>query len=107
MQIAPMAEVVAGSLDILSVPILLADIVSQVEAASWGLASTKLKGLSHPAVGVLIIAKHLSYIGREEFTFAMVEEEYLRFARTKLVGSGRTRWPLTILRSVSLPFSSY
>jgi origin recognition complex subunit 4 len=96
-----MAEVVTGSLDLLAVPRLLQDIVLQVEEAAWGLASAKLKGLSQPAVGCLIIAKHLSYIGREEFTFAMVEEEYLRFARTKLVGSGRTRWPLTILRSVS------
>ena len=75
--------------------------MSQTENSSWGLSASKLKGLPHPSVGVLIISKHLAYAGREEFTFAMVEEEYLRFARTKLVGSGRTRWPLNVLKSVS------
>lgn len=99
-QVTSVAQVVSGSLDILNAPLLLHDVIEQVEAASWGLASAKLKGLSHPSTGVLVIAKHLSYIGRDEFTFAMVEEEYLKFARTKLVGSGRTRWPLTVLRTV-------
>lgn len=89
----------------MSVPLLCQAIIHQIENSSWGLATAKLRGLPHPAVGVLIIAKHLSYIGREEFTFAMVEEEYLKFARTKLVGSGRSRWPLTVLRSVSLRIS--
>jgi origin recognition complex subunit 4 len=57
--------------------------------------------LPQPAVGVLIISKHLAYAGREEFNFAQVEEEYLRFSRTKLVGSGKTRWPVGVLRIVS------
>jgi len=61
-----------------------------------------MSGLPHPALGILIIAKHLYYAGREEFNFAQVEEEYLRFARTKLVGIGKTRWPLGLLRMVSL-----
>lgn len=51
-------------------------------------------------MGILIIAKHLHYAGREEFNFAQVEEEYLRFSRTKLVGIGKTRWPVGILRTV-------
>lgn len=62
-------------------------------------------GLPQPALGVLIIAKHLHYAGREEFNFAQVEEEYLRFARTKLVGSGKTRWPLGVLKMVSWVYS--
>lgn len=62
---------------------------------------TRTLGLPHPALGVLIIAKHLSYAGREEFTFAQVEEEYLRFSRTKLVGSGKVRWSMGVLRMVS------
>ena len=92
-------------------------VISQVEGAGWGLQNSKLKGVStelrfrtasndvlglpHPALGILIVAKHLAYAGREEFNFAQVEEEYLRFSRTKLVGSGKTRWPIGILRSVS------
>ena len=61
-------------------------------------------GLPQPALGILIIAKHLYYAGREEFNFAQVEEEYLRFSRTKLVGSGKVRWSLGVLRMVSLAF---
>jgi origin recognition complex subunit 4 len=59
---------------------------------------SKLRGLPHPALGVLIVAKHLAYAGRAEFSFAQVEDEYLRFARTRLIGSGRTRWPPEVLR---------
>jgi hypothetical protein len=102
-------------------------VLKQVDGAGWGLANAKLKGesdainlegalacrlqesyradaasgLSHPALGVLIVAKHLSYAGRDEFNFAQVEEEYLRFSRTKLVGSGRTRWAIGVLKTVS------
>jgi origin recognition complex subunit 4 len=100
-QIAPITEISTGISDFLSVPQTCRAIMSQTENASWGLSTSKLKGLPHPSLGVLIISKHLAYAGRDEFTFAMVEEEYLRFARTKLVGSGRTRWPLSVLKSVS------
>ncbi|WVN89164.1 uncharacterized protein L203_104380 [Cryptococcus depauperatus CBS 7841] len=74
-------------------------ILAQVEGAGWGLQTSKLLGLPHPALGILIIAKHLAYAGREEFNFAMVEEEYLKFSRQRLVGSGKTRWPVSLLRS--------
>jgi origin recognition complex subunit 4 len=100
----------------MSIPQLAENVLVQIELAGWGTNSSKLKGqfaeisekaetkysgLPHPALGVLIIAKHLYYAGREEFNFAQVEEEYLRFARTKLVGIGKTRWPLGLLRMVS------
>lgn len=58
-------------------------------------------GLSHPSLVVLIIAKHFSYAGKEEFNLAMVEHEYQRFARTQLAGSGRARWSTGILEVVS------
>ncbi|KAK4684451.1 origin recognition complex subunit 4, partial [Tremellales sp. Uapishka_1] len=97
--IVPIMEILANQLDFLSIPKVLDSILDQVEGAGWGIQSSKLKGLPHPALGILIIAKHLYYAGREEFNFAQVEEEYLRFSRTKLVGSGRTRWPIGVLRS--------
>jgi len=72
-----------------------------VESAGWGLQNAKLRGLPHPVLSILIIAKHLAFAGREEFNFAQVEEEYLRFGRVKLVGSGKTRWPVGVLKNVS------
>ncbi|ORY31628.1 origin recognition complex subunit 4 C-terminus-domain-containing protein, partial [Naematelia encephala] len=97
--IKPMSEILCGTLDFLSIPDLTTSILNQLELSGWGLQQSKLKGLPHPALGVLIIAKHLAFAGREEFGFAMVEEEYLRFARTKLVGSGKVRWPIGVLRT--------
>ncbi|WRT70018.1 uncharacterized protein IL334_007011 [Kwoniella shivajii] len=97
--ILPINEVLSSRCDFLSVPVIANSVLAQVDNAGWGLQLTKLRGLPHPAFGVLIIAKHLCYAGREEFNFAQVEEEYLRFSRTKLVGSGKVRWPIGILRS--------
>ncbi|GFZ51043.1 hypothetical protein JCM24511_08801 [Saitozyma sp. JCM 24511] len=97
--IVPISEVIAGQLDFLSIPAMAESVLKQVDGAGWGLANAKLKGLSHPALGVLVVAKHLSYAGRDEFNFAQVEEEYLRFSRTKLVGSGRTRWAIGVLKT--------
>ncbi|RSH91480.1 hypothetical protein EHS25_009779 [Saitozyma podzolica] len=97
--IVPISEIIAGQLDFLSIPGMADSVLKQVDGAGWGLANAKLKGLSHPALGVLIVAKHLSYAGRDEFNFAQVEEEYLRFSRTKLVGSGRTRWAIGVLKT--------
>lgn len=51
---------------------------------------------------VLIIAKHFAYAGKEEFNFAMVEFEYVRFAKTGLSGSGRIKWSSDTLLSVSI-----
>ncbi|OCF43731.1 hypothetical protein I317_02484 [Kwoniella heveanensis CBS 569] len=96
--ILPVASVLAEQVDFLSIPDLAESVLAQIEGAGWGLQNTKIKGLPHPALGVLIIAKHLSYAGREEFNFSQVEEEYLRFARTKLVGSGKVRWPIGVLK---------
>ncbi|WVR09616.1 hypothetical protein IAU60_006688 [Kwoniella sp. DSM 27419] len=96
--IDPVVDVIAGKADYLAVPDLADSVLLQIEGGGWGLENTKLKGLPHPALGVLIIAKHLTYAGREEFNFAQVEEEYLRFSRTKLVGSGKVRWPIGVLR---------
>ena len=109
--------------DFLSIPSLVQSVTLQVEGAGWGLQTSKLKGLlrvnppflsigdgllglPQPALGVLIIAKHLAYAGKEAFNFVQVEEEYLRFSRTKLVGSGKTRWPIGVLRSVSTVFGT-
>lgn len=50
---------------------------------------------------ILIIAKHFSYAGKEEFNFAMAEHEYNRFARTELAASGRTKWSGTTMQAVS------
>jgi origin recognition complex subunit 4 len=58
-------------------------------------------GLSQPDLVILIIAKHFSYAGKEEFNFAMAEHEYNRFARTELAASGRTKWSGTMLQAVS------
>lgn len=102
LQVLPLTQIIAGTQSYLSVPALTASIIEQVENAGWGIANSKLKGLSQPALAVLVIAKHLHYAGREEFNFAQVEEEYVRFARTRLVGSGRTRWPIGVLKVVSI-----
>lgn len=99
--IPAITSIMSRKLDYISVPVVSGSISSQLELAGWGTGVSgvsKLRGLPHPALGVLIIAKHLGYAGRTEFSFAQVEDEYLRFARTRLVGSGRTRWPLEILR---------
>ncbi|WVQ82514.1 hypothetical protein IAT38_004643 [Cryptococcus sp. DSM 104549] len=96
--IIPMMEILKSQRHYLSQTELAESIIAQVEGAGWGLQNTKIRGLPHPAMGILIIAKHLAYAGREEFNFAQVEEEYLRFSRTKLVGSGKVRWPTGVLR---------
>lgn len=99
--IPPVTAILSGKLDFLSIPSLSTAIQSQLELSGWGTGAPgvfKLRGLPHPALGVLIISKHLAYAGRTDFSLAQVEDEYLRFARTKLVGSGRARWPLDILR---------
>ncbi|TXT15819.1 hypothetical protein VHUM_00322 [Vanrija humicola] len=95
--IGPITSVLSNQLDFLSVPVLCFSVLHQTELAGWGLSHAKLKGLPHPALGVLIIAKHLALAGRPEFSLAQVEDEYLKFARTRLVGSGRARWPLELL----------
>lgn len=95
--IGPITSVLSSQLDFLSVPVLCFSVLHQTELAGWGLSHAKLKGLPHPALGVLIIAKHLALAGRPEFSLAQVEDEYLKFARTRLVGSGRARWPLELL----------
>lgn len=59
-------------------------------------------GLSQPDLVLLIIAKHFSYAGKEEFNFAMAEHEYVRFARTELAASGRTKWSGATLQTVSI-----
>ncbi|WWD03936.1 hypothetical protein V865_001994 [Kwoniella europaea PYCC6329] len=97
--ILPVLSVLSSKIDFMSIQELADSVISQIEGAGWGLQLSKLKGLPHPALGVLIITKHLSYAGREEFNFAQVEEEYLRFSRTKLVGSGKVRWPIGVLRN--------
>lgn len=60
-----------------------------------------MTGLSQPDLVILIIAKHFSYAGKEEFNFAMAEHEYVRFARTELAASGRTKWSGATLQAVS------
>ncbi|WVW86384.1 hypothetical protein I302_108430 [Kwoniella bestiolae CBS 10118] len=97
--ILPVLSVLSSRADFMSIHELADSVISQIEGGGWGLQLNKLKGLPHPALGVLIITKHLSYAGREEFSFAQVEEEYLRFSRTKLVGSGKVRWPIGVLRN--------
>ncbi|KAK8853413.1 hypothetical protein IAR55_004119 [Kwoniella newhampshirensis] len=97
--IVPMKEVVDSRVDFITVPSVVESVLAQIEGAGWGLQTSKINRLPHPALGVLIIAKHLAYAGREEFNFSQVEEEYLRFSRTKLVGSGKIRWPIGILRN--------
>lgn len=69
----------------------------QTQASGWGAKFEKLKGLSHPALVILIIAKHLAFAGKEELNLAMAEHEYQRFARNELAGSGRTRWSPHVL----------
>ncbi|KAL7424594.1 origin recognition complex subunit 4 [Cryptotrichosporon argae] len=97
--IEPIAQVLAGEIEYMTVPHASALIVHQVELAGWGLAHAKLRGLSQPALGVLVVAKHLAYAGRDDFNFAQVEDEYVRFARTRLVGSGKVRWPVGVVRT--------
>lgn len=126
--VAPVTAVLSGRLDFLSVPGVAASVRSQLELSGWSLGlnhsgqfkpvangsatpsrhekdklggvdiAAKLRGLPHPALGVVIIAKHLAYAGRTEFSLAQVEDEYARFARSRLVGSGRARWPIALLR---------
>lgn len=68
------------------------------DAAGKSQTLAKLRSLPHPALCVLIIAKHMLYTGRSEFTFAQLAAEYQRFARLKLVGIGKVRWSTEILR---------
>lgn len=97
---------------------IVSSITEQIHSTGWGKKLEKLRGLSpvrlcleswlistllglsHPSLVVLIIAKHFSYAGKEEFNLAMVEHEYQRFARTQLAGSGRARWSTGILEVV-------
>lgn len=113
-----MTQVLRSSLEFITVFSLISSVLAQVDGASWTLsslapgaqsaqaasqyilASSKLRGLPQPCLGVLIIAKHLAYAGRDEWNFVQAEEEYLRFARTRLVGSGKVRWPVGVLRTV-------
>lgn len=75
---------------------------TRVPAAASGAGASgalgKLRALPYPVLAVLIIAKHLLYTGRGEFTFAQVHAEYERFARVRLVGVGRARWAAGVLR---------
>ncbi|BEI81172.1 hypothetical protein CcaverHIS002_0203320 [Cutaneotrichosporon cavernicola] len=109
--VAPVAAVLGGRLDFLSVPGVAASVRAQLELGGWSTGpqtagrklgaidiAAKLRGLPAPALGILIVAKHLAYAGRTEFSLAQVEDEYARFARSRLVGSGRARWPLALLR---------
>jgi origin recognition complex subunit 4 len=109
--VAPVASVLAGRLDFLSVPGVAASVRAQLELGGWSTGpqkpgaklgaidiAAKLRGLPAPALGVLIVAKHLAYAGRTEFSLAQVEDEYARFARSRLVGSGCARWPLALIR---------
>lgn len=99
--IQPITSVLGNKTDYLFVPVLVSSVQSQIELAGWGTGTagaSKLRGLSHPALGVLIVAKHLAYAGRTDFSLAQIEDEYLRFGRTRLVGSGRARWPIDVLR---------
>lgn len=105
--IEPLIDVINGKTEYLRLDKILNNVVNQVEWAGWGLQSSKLRGLPHPALGILIIAKHLAYAGRDEFNFAQVEEEYMRFSRTRLVGSGKVRWPIGVLKRVGPPFSLF
>ena len=100
-QIAPITLVLVGKIDFLPMKLVLESVVAQIESAGWGLAFSKLKGLPQPCLAILIISKHLAFAGREDFNLVQVEEEYLRFSRTKLVGSGKTRWPVGVIRMVS------
>ncbi|OWT36056.1 origin recognition complex subunit 4 [Cryptococcus neoformans Bt1] len=96
--IEPLINVINGKTEYLRLDKILDNVINQVESAGWGLQSSKLRDLPHPALGILIIAKHLAYAGRDEFNFAQVEEEYMRFSRTRLVGSGKVRWPIGVLK---------
>jgi origin recognition complex subunit 4 len=100
-EIPILSKIIDGQADFISVPAVTASVLLQIDGAGWGVANDKLKGLSQPALTVLVVAKHLQYAGKEDFNFAQVGEEYLRFSRTRLVGSGRGRWPLGVLRGVS------
>jgi origin recognition complex subunit 4 len=93
--------VLSSTNDFLSIPQLTTSLLAQVDGAGWGIANAKLKGLSQPALTILVAAKHLNYAGKEEFNFAQVNEEYVRFVRTRLVGSGRGRWVEGVLQRVS------
>lgn len=110
-QIAPITAILSGETNLLNVSTVASSIRTQLDLATWstGLPAGgsnlpasaiqgKLRGLPHPTLGVLIIAKHISYAGRDDFSLAQIEDEYLRFARLRLVGSGRQRWPLELLR---------
>lgn len=99
--VRPITAVLNDTLDFMSVPVVAASVTAQLELAGWGTGApgvSKLRGLPQPALTVLIVAKHLAYAGRTDFSLAQIEDEYLRFARTRLVGSGRARWPLEMLR---------
>ncbi|EIW72136.1 hypothetical protein TREMEDRAFT_20901, partial [Tremella mesenterica DSM 1558] len=96
--IIPVSKVLAGELDFISVQSIAQSILDQIEGSGWGLQLAKLKGLPHPALTILIICKHLISVNQETFNLTQITEEYLRFSRTRLVGSGKTRWPIPLLK---------
>ncbi|WWC72232.1 uncharacterized protein I206_106194 [Kwoniella pini CBS 10737] len=97
--ILPVTSILSGQIEYISVPDITDNIINQIEGAGWGIQLSKLKSLPHPALGILIISKHLSFAGKEEFNFSQIEDEYFKFSRTKLVGSGKIRWPIGILKN--------
>jgi origin recognition complex subunit 4 len=101
LQIPIVSMVLSGRIEFIPVPRTVDAVMTQIEHAGWGLQNAKLKGLPQPCLGILVIAKHLHYAGREEFNFEMVKEEYERFGRVRLVGSGKVRWPIGVLKTVS------
>ena len=105
-QIPLIPLILSSTTDFLSVPALTTSLLAQIDGAGWGSANSKLQGLSQPALTILVAAKHLNYAGKDEFNFAQVNEEYVRFTRTRLVGSGRGRWVEGVLRRVRLHIHS-
>ncbi|GHJ83987.1 hypothetical protein NliqN6_0389 [Naganishia liquefaciens] len=89
----------SGGAEPLQPETIVTSISEQMHSTGWGKKLEKLRGLSHPSLVVLIIAKHFAFAGKEEFNLAMVEHEYQRFARTQLAGSGRARWSTGILET--------
>lgn len=107
----PITSILSEEADFVTVPALAASICTQLDLSGWGTGiplggssnqSTaiqgKLRGLPRTTLGVLVIAKHLYYAGREEFSLAQVEDEYRRFGSLRLAGSGRHRWSLGLIR---------
>lgn len=96
--IDPIRQILSSASLTLDSDLLLRKIQEQTQASGWGSKLEKLRGLSHPCLVILIISKHFSYAGKEEFNLAMAEHEYVRFAKSSLSGSGRARWSPDVLR---------